>query len=193
MLWRLGKKKNIKLIETLKKPFKMSRGSLLRQFLLGAVLAVILSLIIYVSGGLNYMGMIPSSIKIPWVSVFFSVNFIIFLIYGILFHGVFQNKFEEGFKPLVKVALMIFVFQFLFWLTYLFIIGLATESFFYFGSFLPIAIPLFLLNSFLSTLIYKKSGNIIAGAIVNTLFFTLLICTISPYQSGLSFIIGFFF
>ena len=193
LLWRLGKKKSIKLSETLKKPFKMSRGSLLRQFLFGAVLAVILTIIIYISGGLNYMGMIPSIIKIPWVPVFFMINFIIFLIYGILFHGVFQNKFEEGFKPLIKAALMIFVFQILYWITYLFLIGFATGSFFYFGSFLPISIPLFLLNSFLSTLIYKKSGNIIAGAVVNTLFFTLLICTISPYQSGLSFIMGFFF
>jgi len=191
LLWRMGKKKNIRLKDTLKKPFNTSRDNLLRHLLFGGVLAVILSVIIYLSGGLNYMGMIPSIIKIPWVPVFFLINFIMFLIYGILFHGILQNKFEEGFKPLVKASLMIFVIQLLFWFTYLFVMGLAMRSFFYFGSFLPFAIPLFLLNSFLSTLIYKKSGNIIAGAIVNTLFFTLLICTISPFQSGLSFIMGF--
>ncbi|MHA2006560.1 MAG: serine aminopeptidase domain-containing protein [Promethearchaeota archaeon] len=193
LLWRMGKKKNRKIIETLKRPFKYSRDSFLRQLSYGGILATILSVIIYLSGGLNYMGMIPSIIKIPWVPVFIVINFIIFLIYGILFHGVIQAKVEEGIKPLVKVSLMIFTVQFLYWFSFLFAIGLLMRSFFYFGSFLPFSIPMFLLNSFLSTLIYKKSGNIIAGALVNTLFFTLLICTISPYQSGLSFLLGFFF
>ena len=193
LLWRMGKKGKIRLRDSIKKPFKTSRDDIIRQFLLGGILSVILFLIIYLSGGLNYMGMIPGITKIPWVLVFFLINFIIFIIYGILFHGVIQNKFDEGFKPLVKASTMIFLLQFLFWFTYLFIISLAMGSFFYFGSFLPLAIPMFLLISFLSTLIYKKSGNVIAGALVNTLFFTLLICTTSPYQSGLSFIMGFFF
>ena len=191
LLWRMGKKKNIRLRDILKKSFKTSRDNLIRQFLLGALLAIILSLIIYVSGGLNYIGMIPSLMKIPWVPLFFIINFIIFLIIGLLFHGVLQNKFDEGFKPLVKASFMFFVILFLHMTTYLFIISLAMGSFFYFGSFLPFSIPLFLMNSFLSALIYKKSGSIIPGALVNTLFFTLLICTISPYQSGLSFIMGF--
>ncbi|MHA2180519.1 MAG: hypothetical protein ACXAAH_03755, partial [Promethearchaeota archaeon] len=192
LLWRKGKKKDKKLVEILKEPFKTSRNNLLRQFLLGGVLAVILVVIIYLSGGLNYMGMIPSIIKIPWVPLFILINFIIFLIYGIFFHGVLQERIEEGIKPLAKVSFMIFVAQFLYWFSYLFTIGLIMRSFFYFGSFLPFSIPMFLMNSVLSTLIYKKSGNVIAGALVNTLFFTLIICTISPYQSGLSFLLGFF-
>lgn len=191
LLWRIGKKKNVRLIDTIKKPFKTSRNNILRQFSLGILLAVILTLIVYLSGGLNYIGMIPSVLKIAWVPLFWVINFIIFMVYGLLFHGILQNKFKEGFKPLIKVSLIIFGSLLLYWFTYLFIVALVMGSFFYFGSFLPFAIPLFLLNSFTSTLIYKKSGNIIAGAIVNTLFFTLMICTIAPYQSGLSFIMGF--
>jgi MFS family permease len=192
LLWRMGKKRDKKLKEILIKPFKTSRNDILRQFLLGAILAIILTIIIYVSGGLNYLGMIPSLVKVPWVPVFIVINFIIFMIYGILFHGVFQNKFETGFKPLVKVSFAIFGFTFLYWFVILLIFSLIMGSFFYFGNFMPFAVPLLLMNGFLSTLIYQKSGNIIAGAIVNTLFFTLVICTISPYQSGLSFILGFF-
>ncbi|MFW9829169.1 MAG: hypothetical protein ACFFEY_16455, partial [Candidatus Thorarchaeota archaeon] len=93
---------------------------------------------------------------------------------------------------LIKVSLLNFGILFLYMFTYLFIVALLMRSFFYFGSFLPFAIPLFLMNAFLSTKIYQKTGNIIVGAVVNTLFFTLMICTISPYQSGLSFILGFF-
>lgn len=191
LLWRIGKKNNVGLIDIIKKPFKMSRNNILRHFSLGILLAVILTLIVYLSGGLNYIGMIPSVFKIAWVPLFWIINFIIFMVYGLLFHGILQNKFGEGFKPLIKVSLIIFGSLLLYWFTYLFIVALVMGSFFYFGSFLPFAIPLFLLNSFTSTLIYKKSGNIIAGAIVNTLFFTLMICTIAPYQSGLSFIMGF--
>ncbi len=192
LLWRIGKKRNVGLKEIIKKPFKTSRNDILRQFLLGAILAITLTIIIFVSGGLNYIGMIPSLVKVPWVPIFVVINFIIFMIYGLLFHGIFQNKFEKGFKPLVKVSFTIFGFTFLYWFVYLLIFSLIMGSFFYFGNFLPFAIPLFLMNGFLSTLIYQKSGNIIAGALVNTLFFTLLICTISPYQSGLNFILGFF-
>ncbi|MFX1431639.1 MAG: alpha/beta hydrolase [Promethearchaeota archaeon] len=191
LLWRIGKKKNISLLEIMKKPFKGSRNDTFRQFLLGAVLAIILTIIIYLSGGLNYLGMLPSLIKIPWVLLFIVINFIMFMIYGLYFHGVLQNKFDTDLKSLIKTSFMIFGLLFIYWFTYLFILGLITRSFFYFGNFVPFAIPLFILNGFLSTLIYQKTGNVIAGALVNTLFFTLMICTISPYQSGLSFILGF--
>ncbi len=191
LLWRIGKKKNRKFLEIIKKPFSGSKEDTFRQFLLGAVLAIILTIIIYLSGGLNYLGMLPSLVKIPWVALFIVINFIMFLIYGLFFHGVLQHKFDSDLKSLIKVSCMIFGLLFLYWFTYLFILGLITRSFFYFGNFVPFAIPLFLINGVLSTLIYQKTGNVIAGALVNTLFFTLMICTISPYQSGLSFILGF--
>ena len=192
LLWRIGKKKNIKLREILKKPFKTSRNNLFRQFLLGGILAILLTFIIYLSAGLNYIGMVPSITKIPWVILYFVIIFVIFMIFGLVFHEILQNKFEKGVKPLVKVSLIISGTLFLYMLTILLIFSLIMGSFFYFGSFLPIAVPLFLLVGFISTIVYDKTGNIIPGALVNTLFFTLLICTISPYQSGLSFILGFF-
>ncbi|MFX0139232.1 MAG: alpha/beta hydrolase [Candidatus Hodarchaeota archaeon] len=191
LLWRIGKKKKVKLIELIKKPFKTSRNNILRQFILGIILALILTLIIYLSGGLNYLGMVPSLLKIPWMLLFLIINFIIFMIYGVFFHGVLQNKFERGMQPLIKIAFTIFGILFLYWFAILFITAIITGSFFYFGNFIPLALPMLLMNAFLSTLIYQKSGNIIAGAIVNTLYLTLIISTISPYQSGLGFILGF--
>ena len=192
LLWRIEKKQNKKLIETIKSSFKMPKSDLIRQLLLGAILAILLTVIIYLSGGLHYIGMIPSITKIPWVPLYFIFLFIIFTIFGIIFHGIIQNKFERTIRSLVKSSLIIFGLQFLYMFTILLIIALIMGSFFYFGSFIPLAIPLFLMNSFISTLIYDKTKSIIPVALVNTLFFTLLICTISPYQSGLSFIFGFF-
>jgi len=192
LLWRSGKKNNISLGEILKKPFKIPKGSLLRQIILGITLAVSLSIIIYLSAGLNYIGMIPSFIKILWFPLYFGFILLIFLIYGIMFQGIFQNKFDKGLKQFIKVSLMIFSFLFMYMFIYLLIISLLMGSFFYFGSFLPFALPLLLMNSFIFTYTYKKSGNIFAGVITNALFFALFICTISPLQSGVSFIMGFF-
>ncbi|MFX1425330.1 MAG: serine aminopeptidase domain-containing protein [Promethearchaeota archaeon] len=192
LLWRIGKKKNIKLIQTIKSPFKISRINIVKQFLLGGILATLLTVFIYLSGGLHYIGMIPSITKIPWIPLYFLIFFIIFMIFGLMFHGILQNKYGKGIRPLIKVSLIIFGIQFLYMFMILLIIAFVMGSFFYFGSFLPIALPLFLLNSFISTVIYDKTGSIIPVALVNTLFFTLLVCTISPYQSGISFIFGFF-
>lgn len=191
LIWRVGKKSNASLGNNIIKPFRIHRALLLRQFILGVILALIFALIIYASGGLNYIGMIPSLLKVAWVPLYFFLTFIIFTIFGILFQGTLQHKYTKGIKSQIKVALIIFSMMFFYMFFYLFVVAMIMGSFFYFGSFLPFAIPLFLLNSFITTISYQKTGNIIVGTIINTLFFTLLICTISPYQSGLSFLLGF--
>jgi len=192
LLCRLGKKENLTLLNIIKKPFNTSKEKLVKQIFLGAILAVIYYVILYLSIGLNYLGMVPALMKMLWVPIYFMIFFFIFIILGLLFHSVIQNKVGSGLRNFIKVSLMIFGFFFLYMFSYLFILAIIMNSFFYFGSFLPIAIPIFLLTAFSSTLIYQKSGNVIAGAIVNSLFLTLVICTLSPYQNGLSFILGFF-
>jgi hypothetical protein len=191
LLWRLGRSRNFNLRSSLKKPFQTSRSNLIRHFILGLILSIIIALIIYLSGGLNYMGMAPSLIKIPWMFLVVPITFLIFMIYSLINQGVFHDKIERGLKGLVKMTLLNFVFQFVYWFLFLLMLGGIMGSLFYFGSFMPFAIPLFLLMSVFSTFIYQKTGNIIAGAMVITLFFTLLICTISPYESGLNFIMRF--
>jgi dienelactone hydrolase len=192
LLWRLVRKIDIPLGTILKKPFQGSKNNVIRQFLLGIILAIIFIVIIYLSIGLNYMGIIPSLVKIPWLFLIFPISFTIFMVFSIFVQGILQNKFHRGIKDLMKISLLQFGFLFLYMSTYLLIIALVMNNFFYFGSFLPIAFPVFLLISVFSTFIYQKSGNIISGLIVITLFFTLLVCAMSSYESGINFIMGFF-
>jgi dienelactone hydrolase len=192
LLLRLGKKENLTLLNIIKRPFYNSKEKLVKQIVLGIIFAVIYYIILYLSIGLNYLGMVPTLMKWFWVPIYFGIFFFILVILGLLFHGVIQNKVGPGLRNCIKVSLMTFGFLFLFMFSYLFILAIIMNSFFYFGSFLPIAIPIFLLTAFNSTIIYQKTGNVIAGAIVNSLFITLVICTLSPYQNGLSFILGFF-
>ena len=192
LLWRLGKKIDIPLVTILKKPFQGSKNNLIRQFLLGIILTIVISVVIYLSTGLNYMGIIPSLVKIPWLFLVFPIFFIIFMVFSLLGQGILQNKFDRGIKDLMKISLLQFGFLILYMSTYLLIIALVMNDFFYFGSFLPIAIPVFLLSSVFFTVIYQKSGNIISGTIVVALLFTLIVCTMSSYESGINFIMGFF-
>lgn len=191
LFWRVGKIEDLTLSNIIKKPFTSSRSKLLKEFLLGMILAVIFYAVLYLSIGLNYLGMVPATIKMFWLPIYFIMFFFIQIIYGLIFHGVLQNKFKTSRKNLIKVSLLIFGFLFLYMFSYLFVLAIFMNNFFYFGTFLPVAIPIFLLSAFNSTIIYYESKNVIAGAIVNSLFLTFVICTLSPYQNGLSFILGF--
>lgn len=190
LLWRISKKSNSSLLEILKEIFKGPRSSMQKQIALGVILTIILYLILILSIGLNYLAIIPSLGKIIYFPIFIVIGLYIFMIFGLLFNVVIQPKLEEGLIGVFKSGILIFGFLFAYMFTYLFIICIIMGNFFYFGSFVPIAIPLYVLSAFSSAILYQKTGNIITGTIVNASFFILFLCTLSTPQSGYSFIIG---
>lgn len=191
LLWRHYKKTNIPLIEKLKESFQGSREDIIKQSFIGLGLAIILYLIIYLSMGLNYIGLVPSMHnKLIWIPVYFPIVFLMYLINGIYFNDIFQKKLIKNEITLIRSTLLIFGLQLVYLVTVILILclilgGLFFTQFFYF------AVPLFLLSSSISTVIYRKTGNILVGAIISTLFFTCLISTLSPFMTGLDMIMGF--
>lgn len=175
--------------EILMSPFKDNRENILRHVILGAILASIIYMILYLSIGLNYLGIIPSLIKIPWSLIFFAVTFLTFIVIGLLFQCVLQEKFEKGekgFKNISKAALLNYGVAMCYTITYFLLICLLFGSFF-FMQFLYIAVPMFLLFVFISAILYEKTGNILAGTIVVTVIYVLLTCTLTSYMFGLEF------
>jgi len=180
LLWRMGKKANLTFKDILKAPFRGSKIQLLRQIGFGAILATILYLIIYVSFGLNYMGMVPGLSKIPWVPIYFAANLFTLLIFSSLAQFVVQSKFEEERGPLKTIVLT-------FGAIMLYLGSLITGFCIALGNyfvmiFLYIITPLSLLIAAVLVVSYQKTGNIIMGAIVSTLYITLLTCTLAPYM-----------
>ena len=116
---------------------------------------------------------------------------IVLLIQNLLMQAVIQRKYTDSFKDILKVIFLGFLFPFLYYFVYLLILGVITRSFFYFGTFLPISIVMFVLTSAACVITYQKTGNIITGAIIGALLLTFLIVTMSPPQSGLSFLARF--
>jgi alpha/beta superfamily hydrolase len=191
LVWRLGKRTNNSFFGILKKPFKDSRINLLSHIALGISLAAILFLILYLSIGLNYFGLIPSITKSLWVPVYMIITFFTFVIYGIAYQFTFQAKFDKSNKEITKVIFLSFSFMFIYMFVYVLILSIVIRSFFYFGFLTPISIFTFLLITLVWTLSYRKTGNVIAGAIITTVFLALLISAAASLQNMISFIFGF--
>ena len=190
LLWRIGKKVDYKFRDMVKNIFK-ERSKIVRHLILGTVLAVILYLLSYSSIGLNYLGLLPSLEKLWTIPIFFIMGFFVILIQNLLVQVILQRKFTDSLKDILKVVFLGFFFPFIYYFVYLLILGIITRSFFYFGTFIPISIVMFILTSAVCVIAYKKSGNIITGAIVGALLLTFLIVTMSPPQSGLAFLARF--
>ena len=187
LLWKIGKISDIHLRTILSRPFK-GRNTFLRQMILGAILGTMLFLIVYLSIGLNYLGLVPSITKIWTIPIYFVISFFVILILNLLTQVILQNKFKDSIKDTLKVLLLGAIFPLLYYIVYLLLVSVIMRSLFYFGTFIPISILMFTLTSGVSILTYRKTGNIITGAIVNAILLTFLIVTMSTPQSGLSFI-----
>ncbi|MBY8980620.1 MAG: hypothetical protein KGD72_09530 [Candidatus Lokiarchaeota archaeon] len=187
LLWRIGKKSDTSLKTILSIPFK-GRNLLLRQVIAGAVLGAMLFIIVYLSVGLNYLGLVPSITKIWTIPIYFVICFFVILILNLVTQVIIQNKFTDTIKNNLKVLFLGTLFPLLYYIVYLLLVSVLMRSLFYFGTFIPISILMFTLTSGVSVVSYKKTGNIIVGAIINAVLLTFLIVTISPPQNGLSFI-----
>ena len=187
-LWRIGKKSDLITLKTiLSRPFK-GRNTLLRQIILGVSLGAILFLIVYLSIGLNYLGLVPSITKLWTIPIYFAISFFVILILSMVTQVIIQNKFSDSIKDTMKVLFLGASFPLLYYIVYLLLVSVLMRSLFYFGTFIPISILMFTLTSGVSIISYRKTGNVIAGAIVNAVLLTFLIVTMSTPQSGLSFI-----
>jgi len=186
-LWRIGKKSDSPLRTILSRPFK-GRNIFFRQIILGAILGAILFLIAYLSIGLNYLGLVPTITKLWTMPIYFIISFFIILILSLVTQVIIQNKFSDSIKDTIKVLFLGAGFPLLYYIVYLLLVSVLMRSLFYFGTFIPISILMFTLTSGVSVISYRKTGNIITGAIINAALLTFLIVTMSTPQNGLTFI-----
>jgi pimeloyl-ACP methyl ester carboxylesterase len=190
LLWRISKRVDYKFRDMFRNIFK-DKKKLSRHAILGAILSVILYLIVYSSIGLNYLGLVPSLEKVWTMPIFFVMSMVVLLIQNILVQAIIQRKYSNSLRDILKVIFLGFLFPFVYFFVYLLVLGIITGSFFYFGTFIPISIVMFLLTSAVCVISYQKTGNILVGAIIGSILLTFLIVTMSPPQSGLSFLARF--
>ncbi|TFF97627.1 MAG: hypothetical protein EU541_07965 [Promethearchaeota archaeon] len=186
MLWRLGKKHDLSLKSIIKRPFEGERKEFLKSIGLGLIIAAILYGILYASVGRNYMGILPSIFKLPWIPIYLLAGFVIFLIYNLTIQLVIQPRFSTSLKSTLKVFLMFFGIQFIYINVILLTLCAFMRSLFFWGVMIPVSTPILLISALIAVICYKRTGNIISGTLCITIFFVLVVSTISPYQSFLS-------
>jgi pimeloyl-ACP methyl ester carboxylesterase len=185
-LWIKGKKAHIPFKDVIKRPFQGKKEQILSQLILGLVLAAVLFIILYLSIGMNFFGLIPSITKILWLPIYMVIMFFVLNIFGMVFQMSIQSQYQQNLKNVIKIALFSFTMVFLYNFTYVFSLSLLMGSFFYFGFMVPLTVPIFLLISFVWAVSYKKTGNIIVGSITATFFFVMLVSTSSLLGNILS-------
>ncbi|MBD3256326.1 MAG: hypothetical protein GF383_14605 [Candidatus Lokiarchaeota archaeon] len=187
LLWWMGRKENYSLKEMLSKPFKTNRNVLVKHLILGATLSVLLIAMLYLSLGLNYLGMIPSITKLIWIPAYFTISFILFYIYNLLFQERLQARYGKKLKDIIKLS-FINIAIISTYLTIIILLLCFLMGSFFFIIMLYIAIPLFSLTVFVSSITYEKTGNIIPGIIINATLIIFLVSTLSPFMTGLEYI-----
>ena len=186
LLWRTCKKRKTSFLEFLKSPFIETEQNIMKLIILGFGLAIILYFILYLSIGLNYLGLVPSLFnKIVWIPIYFLMAFLMYFIFSLLFQEILQKKIAIKTNHILKASFLGYGLQMVYFITYILLICLLFGSFFLI-QFLYFAVPMILLSNLISAILYQKLGKqgILVAAIINTLYLTCLICTLSPFMSG---------
>ncbi len=182
LLWRLGKKHGLSMRNIIGKPFLSDKKDLIKYIILGIILAGILYVILYLSFGQNYIGIVPSITKLPWIPLYMIIAFFIFLIYDINILLVIQPRFSNDLLGNIKIVVIHFGILFIYINTYLLLIGVLTGSLFFWGVMIPVSTPIMILSACIEVVSYRRTGNIITGAVINAIYFILIVTTIAPYQ-----------
>ncbi|TXT62258.1 MAG: conserved membrane protein of unknown function [Promethearchaeota archaeon] len=182
LIYRLGKKREISLKAILKKPFTDSKKDLAKYVVLGIILAGFLYLILYLSFGRNYIGIVPSIIKAPWIPLYSVIAFLIFFVYGLYIFLIVKPKLVNRRLATLKIIIIHFGILFIYVNAILLAMGLLTGSFFFWGVMIPVSTPLLIISACVDTISFKRTGNIIMGALINAIYFTVIVTTIAPFQ-----------
>ncbi|MHA1336520.1 MAG: alpha/beta hydrolase, partial [Promethearchaeota archaeon] len=175
-------KKEQRLIDVLKEPFKFEKFLIFRHILIGIIFSAFLYVILWSSIGINYLGITPSVYKIPWSIIYFIIVLFMFHIYGII-QVILQKSLKNRFKTIfISFSLLIIYLS-----IYSAILIIIIQNF-YLIMVLLIAAPILFLAVINSVIFYDSTKNIISGTIVNAFFIVFIIVTLSPFMDIISFI-----
>jgi len=180
--WRLARRWNISIKGILKK--NLFQGKTIWVYSL--ILTVIFFFCYYFTIGLNYLGMIPSTPRIPYLILYCTLLF--FIIY---FASIFIQKFstpylETKFKiknPILNY-LTISAINFLLvdsWFVILIMTICILLDNYFIAMILILMVPIFLFMNFFGVYMEKLTGSIIPGTFLHAILLGFIITTLSWY------------
>jgi pimeloyl-ACP methyl ester carboxylesterase len=191
LLSKIAKESGFSFYEIFKRPFKNNRKVIFRQIILGTILASLFLIVLVASTGLNYLGMLPSIYRLPFIPIYFIGYFFVIISFSMIFQMILQEKFGKGLKEIIKSAFLNFGLLMIYIGGIILTISIILNNFFM-AIMLILAAPILLFVSLSSSFLYEKTGTIIPAAIVNALFITCLVGTLSPHSDIIG-LLGIFF
>lgn len=186
--WRLAKKGGTSIKALLKENFFQG----INIWIYSILLTVIFFVAYYLTIGLNYLGMIPSVQRIPYLILIMVLSFIVFWIYSIFIQKFstpfFEKKLHKG--PVINY-LAVSLINFLLidsWFVIIILIPCILMANFFFAMILILMVPIFLFLNFFGVYMEKMTGSTIPNALFHAILLSFVITTLSPFVE----LMGFF-
>jgi dienelactone hydrolase len=187
-MWRLGKRWNRSIIKLLK-------DNLIQNYkiwLVSILITLIYFFSYYLTIGLNYLGIIPSVIKIPLMIPLLVIIFFIFYLYNVFIqkfaYPFFDNKWKIKNTTIKYLSISAINFILVYsWFVVLILVPCIIINDYFLAQFLIIMFPIFLSFNFLSIFFEKLTKSPIINTIIHTILVGFLITSLMPYGYLLNF------
>lgn len=181
-MWRLGKKWNKSIIQVLKNNLSQNYKIWIFSILITSIYFSTYYLLI----GLNFLGIIPSVIKIPLMIPFLVILFFIFYVLSVFiqkfsmpFFG-YKWKIKNKLLKNITITMVNFVLAYS-WFVILILVPCIIINDYFFAQFLIIMFPIFISFNFLSVFFEKLTKSVIVGTIIHMILVGFLITSLMPY------------
>ncbi|MHA1360450.1 MAG: alpha/beta fold hydrolase [Candidatus Helarchaeota archaeon] len=185
--WRLSKKWNCSL-KTILKDNLFQKPKI---WIYAAILTAIFFVCYYLTIGLNYLGMIPSIQRIPYLVVIMVLSFIVFWIYSIFIQKFSAPYLEKKFQTNTTVQYLVISLVNTLLIDSWFVIIIITPCIlmgnYFFAMILILMIPIFLFMNYFGVYMEKLTGSTIPNALLHAILLSFIIVTLSPYANLMSF------
>lgn len=191
--WRLAKRWNF----SLKSLLRENISAKLNVWIYAIVLTVIFFFGYYLSIGLNFLGMIPAIIRIPYLILYCGILFFIIFVSSTFVQKIALPYFDAKFQfknsvvNYIVKSLIIFILVDS-WFVILIMIPCIIVGNYFLAMFLLIMFPIFLMMICFGLYMEKLTGSVIPGVLLHTILIGFLIVTLSPYGNIIDFITGLF-
>ena len=147
----------------------------------------------YLLVGLNYLGVIPSNMRIPYLILYFIILFFVFFVYSLFVQKVSTPFFHKNIHirnskvKFAAISLVNFVLIYSWFFIVVMVPCIIIRNFFI-AMILILMIPIFLFMSFFSVYMEKVTKSAVPSAVLHGVWLGFLVTTLTPYATSLMFI-----
>lgn len=179
--WRLAKKGNTSLTQLIKTQVRQP----VNVWVFSAVVTGVFVVCYYFLIGLHFLGMIPSTPKIPYLFLYILVLFGTFFSYSLFIQKVSVPFLKEKLKTRHSITFVITgiinFFLIYSWFVIVILIPCIIVGDYFFAMILILMLPIFLFLTFLSVYMEEITGSIIPNAVIQSVWLGFVTTTLTPY------------